>query len=458
MENLKQINEELRRENEELRRENATLKEIIAELRARIVELERRLGLNSSNSSKPPSSDGLRKTPKPKSLRESTKKFGGQEGHKGGTLQQVLNPDEIIEHRTDMCNRCGESLAQIAEEEIVVRQEVDVEITKKIREHRAFIKKCKCGTRNSSMPKHLSSPAQYGFGVKGLAVYLSQQFISKKRTAEFFKDVCDIEISDTTLIAFDTECASNLMPFYNAAFDASMQNKVASFDETSLRVQGKTNWVHTISTEYLTHYRVSEKRGAIPEDFAGIAVHDHFVSYNKMTNAEHAYCNAHHLRELKAIYEFDGEIWAYDMAQLLKNAALILQPTQDIIKKISEKYDAILNDALALHEQPALRNLKHKRKTGHNLALRLIKYKKETLLFLYNTLVPFTNNLAERDLRMIKTKQKVSGCFRTSQGARDFAVTRSFVSTMRKNNQSVFHNLKYATTKPVSFSNFYPSG
>lgn len=428
---------------------------LIEELRAEIAELRRRLKLDSSNSSKPPSSDGLRK-PSPKSLREKTdKKFGGQEGHRGDTLKQVDNPDEIIEYHVDVCSSCGRSLANVAVEEETERQEIDIELTKKIRSHRAFIKRCACGTRNLSMPKHITVPVQYGPEIRAFATYLSQHFLPKERMAELFREVFGIPISDTTLMQFDNECASNLTPFYNTAFATVMQSKVAHFDETSVRVRGKTDWVHTSGTEQITHYRISKKRGDIPQDFAGIAVHDHFVSYNKMTNAQHAFCNAHHLRELKAIFEVDGDIWAHDMYILLKNASQLTQPSHDQLKSICDTYDAVLKHALALYEQPAIRNLRYKRKPGHNLALRLIECKSETLRFLYDANVPFTNNLAERDLRMVKLKQKVSGCFRSDSGAQDFAITRSFVSTVRKQHKNVYHNLKQVNADINSFESLF---
>lgn len=388
-------------------------------------------------------------------MREKTeKKFGGQAGHKGETLKRADNPDEIIEHHADKCSTCGASLAGIAVEEMVARQVIDIEIKKKVQEHRAFIKQCKCGARNSRMPKHVTAPVQYGPGVRALSVYLSQQFVPKERTSEFFKEVCDIDISDTTLIAFDTECAHNLTPLYDATFTAIMQSEVVNFDETGLRVKGKTHWGHVSSTEQFTHYRITEKRGNIPQDFAGVAVHDHFVSYNKMSNAEHAYCNAHHLRELRAVFEIDCEIWAHDMYNLLKYSSQLIEPTADQLNQISQTYDCILDEGLALHERPALRNLRYKKTSAHNLVIRLIKYKTETLRFLYDSSVPFTNNLAERDLRMVKLKQKVSGGFRTEQGAHNFAITRSFISTTRKQQKNVYASIKSALADNISFDSF----
>lgn len=431
------------------------LRSLIEDLRAEVADLKRRLKLDSSNSSKPPSSDGLRK-PSTKSLREKTnKKFGGQEGHQGDTLKQVDNPDEIIEHHVDVCSSCGASLASVAIEEEIERQEFDIEFTKKVRSHRSFIKRCSCGTRNSGMPKHMTAPAQYGPEIRAFGIYLSQQFLSKERSAELFREVFGISISDTTLMQFDSDCASNLVPFYDDAYAAIMRSEVAHFDETSARVMGKTNWAHVSGTEEVTHYRISKKRGDIPQDFSGIAVHDHFVSYNKMTNAQHAFCNAHHLRELKAIFEVDGDIWAHDMYILLKDASKIVELSSEKFISICAKYDEIIKDALELYEQPAIRNLRYKRKPGHNLALRLSKYKSETLRFLCDSRVPFTNNLAERDLRMVKLKQKVSGCFRSDNGAKDFVITRSFISTIRKQHKPVYVHLKEAIAKPSSFNNLF---
>lgn len=454
MKTLKQI-EELKHVIEELKRENAELKAALKAAQVEIAELKRRLTLNSSNSSKPPSTDGLRK-PSPKSLREKTgKKFGGQAGHKGATLEQVDDPDEVIEHHVYVCNICGASLDSVPVEEEIERQEVDIELIKKVRVHRVFVKKCKCGARNLNMPKHMTAPAQYGSGIRAFGIYLSQQFLPKERTANLFREVFGIAISDTALMEFDSECASNLISFYNDTFAAIQQDSVVNFDETSARVKGKTHWVHTSGTEQLTHYRISEKRGDVPKDFDGIAVHDHFVSYNKMTNAQHAFCNAHHLRELKAIFEVDGDMWARDIYTLLKEASKLTRPSPEQLQHMCDRYDAILRNALALYERPTIRKLRYQKKPGHNLALRLIKFKTETLRFLYDARVPFTNNLAERDLRMIKLKQKVSGCFRSDRGAQDFMITRSFVSTLRKQHMDVYDNLKRAAVGPASFKSFF---
>ncbi len=433
------------------------LEELVKKLLARIEELERRLALNSKNSSKPPSSDGLSKKPAPKSLREKTgKKMGGQIGHVGDTLKQINNPDNTIEYDLEACITCGESLLEVPIAEIIERQEIDVVIEKKVIAHKAFVKTCKCGKKNTApMPKHIKAPVQYGQNVRALAIYLANQFVPKERTAQFFQEICQISISDTTLMSYDAECAQNLTEFHKAVLVAIKQTDVGHFDETGLRVGGKTQWAHVSSTGQLTHYRISEKRGDIVNDFTGIAVHDHWKSYGNMVNAQHAFCNAHHLRELRALFEIDKEKWAKDMYSLLIEASRINNPTLEQIENISQHYDRILNSGLIFHlGLKPFGKTGRKKRAGHNLLLRLSKYKPETLRFLYDTRVPFTNNLAERDLRMVKLRQKVSGCFRTQEGVNNFAVTRSFISTLRKQDKNVFYNLSQAINGQIDVSSF----
>lgn len=443
-----------------LKNENERFKIENARLLLRIEELERKLKLNSSNSSKPPSSDGLRKKPSTKSLREKTnKKFGGQIGHNGNTLKQFSSPDFEITHDPHVCAACGCSLVDVNPTDEIKRQEIDIRVDKQVVQHRARVKICKCGKRNiGNMPQHIIAPAQYGTNIRALAVYLStQQFIPKQRAQEFFRDIFQIPVSETTLLSFDTECAKKLSEFNSLALAAIKKSNVSHLDETGYRVKGKTWWAHVASTEQLTSYMINEKRGLRQEGFSGTVVHDFWKPYFTMENVNHALCNAHILRELKAVRDIDKEEWAGQMFKLLQDASKYINPSSEQINQVETSYNKIINEALFIHKMlgPPVRNSRKKR-AGHNLLLRLQKYKADILRFLSDPSVPFTNNLAERDLRMIKVKQKISGCFRTEQGAHDFLNIRAFISSARKQAKGVFCALYDAITCSFDCTSFIP--
>lgn len=426
---------------EELRRE-------LIKAYARIAELERRLNLNSSNSSKSPTSDGLRK--KVLTRESSSERFGGQQGHTGATLMRVEFPDETIEYSKEKCENCNASLDQTPVIKTIKRQVHDVVIEKRITSHEATIKICPCcKTENSgTFPDHVQAPAQYGPTIRGIVVYLGQQFISKDRLQQTMSDVFDVSITDTTLMKYDHACAENLEPFIHLVESATKLAPVKGADETGMRIEGKTQWLHVLCTSLLTYYRVSSKRGSLLEDIQGIVVHDHWRPYLKLLHALHAFCNAHHIRELKAVHELDLEQWADKMRLLLIRASKLVHPTLEQTKEIESQYDTVIQEGIDYHTDlgPPYHNKRRKR-PGHNLLLRLQKFKIETLRFLHNQDVPFTNNLSERDLRMMKLHQKVSGCFRTSRGAQTFATIRSFVSTVRKQDGSVINALSSAMQK-----------
>lgn len=420
-----------------------TLKRENARLLLRIEELERKLKLNSSNSSKPPSSDSLRKKPSPKSLREKTnKKLGGQIGHDGNTLKQFTDPDFEIIHDPVVCYACGGLLIETDSIDEIKRQEVDIKVEKHVVQHKSLVKMCKCGKRNvGNMPQHLTAPVQYGPNIRATAVYLSaEQFVPKQRAKKLFRDIFQINISETSLLSFDAECAKRLNEFNSLALEAIKKSKVSHLDETGYRIQGKTWWAHVASTEQLTSYTANQKRGLRQEGFSETIVHDFWKPYFSIENVNHALCNAHILRELKAVNDIDKEEWAGQMFKLLQKASKCHSPSKGQIKQVEDNYDKIVKEALFIHERlgPPVDNSRKKR-VGHNLLLRLQKYKADILRFLSDSSVPFTNNLAERDLRMIKVKQKISGCFRTEQGAHDFLRIRAFISTAKKQDKNVFY-------------------
>lgn len=410
-------------------------------LKERVAELERRLGLNSSNSSKPPSSDGLGK--KPQSLRvKGQNPSGGQKGHKGHTLTQIPNPDQIIRHRVERCTVCQESLEEIPIASLIKRQVFDIpEPQIEITEHQAEVKRCLCGHLSRALfPRDVLAPVQYGSRVKALGVYLSaQQLIPEDRLQAIFMDLFSLPISTATLASINQEVSEKIAPLQESVLKALKHADIKHLDETGFRVGKKTQWLHVISNSFVTHYRAQEKRGHLLEDLKGILVHDHWKPYFCLEDVQHALCNAHHLRELKALEEFEKEPWAFKMSRLLTIANRLKDPP---ILRILELYDHIVAEGLAFHEHlPPLGKLHKKKRRGHNLLVRLRDFKDCVLRFLRRRDVPFTNNQAEQDIRMMKVKQKISGGFRTSQGAETFCIIRGFLSTCRKQGLNLFQSL-----------------
>lgn len=429
------------------------LKEELKIAYSEIEKLKRRLGLNSSNSSKPPSSDGLQKKRTSSGRKRNPGKFGGQRGHAGNTLPQIDNPDEVIEHSESACKNCNTSLDGVNPIKVTKRQVHDIIIKKVVKEHTSSVKICPCCNEENAgeFPEHVNAPAQYGPNVRAITVYLAQQFVPKDRLQQTMSDIFGVEISDTTLIKYDRECAENLEPFMSEVAQATKKALVKGADETGVRIDEETQWLHVLSTNSLTYYRVNSKRGDMLEDITGTVVHDHWKSYLKLSEASHAFCNAHHLRELRAVHELDLEPWAGKMTKLLLSALAIASPTKQEIQDIELQYDQIIQEGLTYHDKlgPPYHN-RRKKRTGHNLLLRLQKFKNETLKFLNDPNVPFTNNLSERDLRMMKLHQKVSGCFRTPEGAQAFANIRSLVSTSRKQGLNIMQSLKSVVQQKFS--------
>lgn len=422
-------------------------------LKERLAELERRLGLNSSNSSKPPSSDGLGKTSK--SLRVKGKNpSGGQKGHKGHTLTQVPDPDKIIRHTVERCAACQAALKEMPTTSLIKRQVFDIpEPRIEIMEHQAEVKQCSCGHTNRAVfPRDILAPVQYGPRVKALGVYLSaQQFIPEDRLQAVFMDLFSLPISTATLASINQEISRKIAPLQENVLEALKNADVKHLDETGFRVGKKMQWLHVISNSFATHYRARAKRGDLLEGLKGVLVHDHWKPYFCLEDVQHALCNAHHLRELKALEEFEKEPWAFKMSHLLTIASRLKDPP---IHRILELYDHIVAEGLAFHEQlPPLGKLHKKKRNGHNLVLRLRNFKDCVLRFLEMQDVPFTNNQAEQDIRMMKVKQKISGGFRTPQGADIFCIIRGFLSTCRKQGLNLFQSLD-STIKhyPPSFS------
>ena len=442
-----------------LRAENASLK-------ARIAELERWLGLNSSNSGKPPSSDGLKKPPRVTSLREpSGNKPGGQKGHDGETLRQVAEPDNIIDHYPQACAECGLTLTPAMATGHSARQVFDLPEPQPpvVTEYRAHDCQCAaCGARTrAAFPEGVNAPVQYGQRITAFVLYLLHyQLLPEDRLAELMRDLFGVRLVAATIARMSRSYAERLADFVEALRKLVAGAPVKHMDETGFRIGGKTQWLHIASTAALTFYRVCARRGSLLANVIGTVVHDHWKPYYTMPGVLHALCNAHHLRELKALIDIEKEDWARKMQRLLRRAARVTNRARDrgvalkprLVTRFERCYDAILAEGFAFHEtQPPLApatttaGRKHRgripRRTGHNLLLRLSTRKQDTLRFLNDPVVPFTNNQAERDGRMMKVKQKISGGFRCDASAADFAVIRSFISTAKKQGWDIIQAL-----------------
>ena len=446
----------------------ATLRAENAALKARMAELERRLELNSSNSGKPPSSDGLKKPARVRNLRErSGKKPGGQMGHKGETLRQVTDPDVVIDHYPPACSTCGVGLDLETSVGHSVRQVFDLPEPQPlvVTEHRAHDCQCTaCGAKTRApFPDGVNAPVQYGARITAFVIYLLHyQLLPENRLAALMADLFGVKVAAATIARMSRTCAERLRGFAATVRDLVAGAQVKHMDEKGFRIGGKTQWLHVASTALLTFYRVCAKRSSLLANVAGIVVHDHWKPYYTMQGVRHALCNAHHLRELKALVEIEKEEWARKMQRLLRRACHVTNRARErgvpikprLIDCFERRYDAILAEGLVFHEAQAplvraaikgggKRRGRAPRRTGHNLLLRLATRKNDTLRFLRDATVPFTNNQAERDARMMKLRQKISGGFRSLQGAMDFALIRSFFSTANKQGWNIIDALTH---------------
>ena len=431
-------------------------------LEERIQALEDRLAKNSSNSGKPPSSDGLAK--RPKSLRhKSGKKSGGQAGHPGSTLKMVEHPDHIERHAVKHCRHCQRSLEDIQPTDLEKRQVFEVPPMRvEGTEHRAEIKECPLCYRVNvgEFPPEVNQPVQYGDRMKAQMVYFNQyQFVPLERTAEIFEDLYGQSVNEGRIVEACNQTAENVAPVVDTIRkELKATEEPAHFDETGSRVEKKLWWMHVVCTRLLTYYAIHQNRGGkaldpigIFPNFKGTAIHDAYRSYFQYEGVRNGLCNAHHLRDLIFIEEQYHQEWAKDMKTLLldlKAAVETTQPEQDHLTpekiiKLETRYDAIVAVGMAANPLPESENVlpkkrgKPKQHPAKNLVDHFRVRKRETLAFMYDFKVPFDNNQAERDLRMVKLKQKVSGCFRSEDGARAFCQVRSYISTARKNGQRV---------------------
>jgi transposase len=451
----------------------AELEETLVAMNEENADLRRQLAKNSNNSSKPPSSDGLKK-PAPRSLRgKSGKKSGGQVGHRGNTLRQMPTPDFVERHEAARCGACQGALTAEMAKGMERRQIFDLPAPRlEVTEHQAAIYCCDhCRAMTTAdFPDGVNAHVQYGPRLRAAAVYCNvQQLVPEDRVCQLLRD----------LFGATSLCAASVTNWVNGAartlggvvehiLGRLTEGGVRHLDETGFRVAGKLHWLHSICDPAFTHYRISTKRGAVPTFLnGGTIVHDHWKPYYAHMSGvgAHALCGAHHLRELRAIEEIEKELWATEMSAVLNSAHQLKCEAQSrgetelpepVRQGIITKYIAVLAKGLAFHERqpplakkPGTRGRKAKR-PGHNLLVRLRDYHNDVLRFITDFAVPFTNNQAERDLRMMKLRMKISGTFRTLDGAQAFADIRSVISTARKHGLNILETLTQSPSQIIA--------
>jgi transposase len=431
----------------------------IGRLRARVAELEARLNMSSRNSGKPPSSDGLGK-PAPKSLRKKTgRKPGGQPGHPGTTLRQVADPDEIVVHEPGCCTGCrADGLAgrRVRTER---RQVFDLPpgvVT--VTEHQLVTRQCACGaTSTGSAPERVTAPVQYGPRVLALIVYLYVgQFLSKARTAQAMAELFDLPVSAGTVAAATARAAADLDGFLTSVREQLSAAPVANFDETGLRVEGRLHWLHSASTGKFSLLHVHRRRGreamlhgGVLDAFTGVAVHDAWAPYDTFTAARHVLCGAHLLRELQAVRDTApaGDPTGWCWAQQVTDSLLTIKAAAEDAhaaghqpgRALLAEHTRRIHDAATIAAADAAPD---KLAAKHRALARRIRDRPSAYLaFATDPTIPFDNNAAEREIRMVKIRQKVSGCLRTLRGAQDFAAIRSYTATTRKHDVGLFDAL-----------------
>lgn len=438
---------------------------VINELEKRVQSLEDQLAKNSNNSGKPPSSDGYGKG-KTQSLRKASgRTVGGQKGHEGQTLKAVVNPDKQAFHIVESCQHCQSALSDVGSNDYERRQVFDLpEVRLVVTEHCAEIKQCpQCGLLNkAAFPVEVSQPVQYGPRIQAQMVYFNQyHHIPVERTGEILADLYGQNVSAATIVAASERIVHPIAPVVEAIRQELVATEIpVHVDETGARVAEKLHWIHVACTPLLTYLFVSRYRGSKAHDEIdilgkrnGTVVHDDYATYFAYALLQHATCNAHHLRDLRFIYERYQQMWAEQLATLLieikqtvesvqQSGRTTLTPEQ--LATFEQRYRTLLDQGDA-DNPPATERLqgrgKPKQSPPRNLLDRLRKHQSAVLAFMFDFKVPFDNNQAERDLRMVKLKQKVAGCFRTKDGASLFCTIRSYIATVRKHGVSILHAL-----------------
>jgi transposase len=442
----------------------------IRELEARVTALEGWIAKTSANSHKAPSSDGPAKVLRTRSeRRRSGKKPGGQRGHPGTTLRKSPTPDRRVRHAVKACATCGRDLSHQKSDVVEERQVVDLPPVKMLcTAHEVERKTCPCGTVNHApwpIPLSLEPGAViYGPEIRALGVYLLQgQLLPYDRTSKLLKDLTGHPISVGTLAEWTQKASERLVGTdRNLADTLARSRGPVHFDETGIRHEGHNGWLHSASTEQVSHFAFHPKRGAeamnaigILPRFQGTAVHDRWEAYFGYGDCRHGLCGAHLLRDLRFVWEQEGERWAKNLRRLLGHMTTTVRNAKEhrqrrfnapTLAYWTNRYRRILATGFHTHQEKNRREGplaqsgtrgRKKQRPGKNLLDALQEHETSVLRFLHDFTVPFTNNQGERDIRMNKVKMKISGCFRSAHGAKDFCRIRSYLSTARKQGWSL---------------------
>jgi transposase len=476
-------NVRLKQENKELRQTLEAVQEKLEAAEAQIQTLVARLSQNSQNSNWPSSRDKRRvKKGSQSQRRQSGKHPGGQKGHQGHTLEFSQKPQHIKIHRPEICQHCQASFSD--EQSLVAcdkRQVFDLPpLAIVVTEHRAETLLCaKCGQMTrGDFPADVTNPTQYGPGIQQLAVYLkNEQLIPYDRGQQFFADLFGLNLSPATLQNITTKAAQRLKAVVAQIKAAITDSQVGHFDESGFYISGQRHWLHSASTSHLTYYQPHPRRGRKATDeigilprFTGTAIHDFWSAYLSYTQCKHGLCNSHHVRDLTAILENEKQAWASrfqtfllstkQLVEQARLAGLTALPAQKV-EQIERLYAKLVGAALQANQPPKGgwpqgKRGRVKKTKARNVAERFENHQSAVLAFVYDFKVPFDNNLAERDIRMLKVQQKISGCFRSWHGAEAFCLIRSYTSTIRKQGLSVWQALASLFAKDFLMPQFTP--
>jgi len=463
---LRDENKQLSDENEQLSEANKKIRDELEKVMSKYKDLENQLKMTSQNSSKPPSTDGYKKVVVSNNRYKTGRKSGGQEGHKGTTLNKIETPDNVVDIllQSDICD-CGRSLLKI-EDETKTRQTFDFVVKPFVTEYVVHVKKCLCGKIHSSeFPKEVTQPVQYGNNAKALMSLLTTyHFIPLERASELVEDLIGRKPSEGTFVNINSNLFDILEAPVNTIKEQIKASSVVHFDESGFRDNASLKWMHVASTDKLTYYEMHQNRGykgakavGILPEFTGTAVHDHWKPYYKFTECSHGECNSHVLRYLRDIYENYGQEWAQTMISLLLEIKESVQSYKESGKTSMPKeecelwlnrYHFVIEEGCVEDEKKSplvvSKTGKKQNSKARRLLNRLNNYDIEHLAFMFDFEIPFDNNLSERDIRMQKLRQKISGSFRGVNGAKTFCRIRSYISTARKNGLRALDSIKGA--------------
>ena len=434
------------------------LEAIIARQSEVISELQRSLGLNSRNSSKPPSSDGLGKPPASRRDNLKGRKPGGQKGHEGKTLLRSETPGHVEHHYPRGCVHCGHTLDEGMSVRIETRQVRDIPDPSPliVTDHIAHVRTCphcKLETK-APFPKGVEAPVQYGPNLTAFVAYINKaQLIPMNRLAQTLLDLFGVKLSQGTIVNMVSRTAARQLDVLGWIRNMVVDAPVKHMDETGVRIGGKLHWLHVSGTRDMACFWIGKSRGDVMLDARGIAIHDCWKSYDAIEGVTHGHCNAHLLRELNELIEFRGESWANDLLELIARAIREYNRaggnplSPGIIGDIFGNYDRLVAEGFRYHESQeplpsAGKRGRKKRRRGHNLLIRLKERRDAYLLFVQNPQVPPTNNMAEQYLRFAKVEQKISGCHRSMEGAINGTIIRSVLATARKRGWNLLDTLR----------------